>query len=93
MKIPFTLPRQFWFALFGIGTVETRRAYLIGPTAAGRVKRVQIKRAMQTPSLFHSSITALVGFTGSGLVVRMDSEVIPRAQFQPAVVLFLAKIA
>jgi len=27
-------------ALFGIGTVEARRAYLIGPTTAGRVKRV-----------------------------------------------------
>lgn len=78
MKIPFTLPRQVWFAVFGmvlllafgwvvlrsgplapirvtatrvvngevapalygIGTVEARRAYLIGPTAAGRVKRV-----------------------------------------------------
>ena len=78
MKIPITLPRQFWFvafgialllaliwvalksgplapiqvtvtqvakgevspALFGIGTVEARRAYLIGPTAAGRVGRV-----------------------------------------------------
>ncbi|MEN6587104.1 MAG: efflux RND transporter periplasmic adaptor subunit, partial [Sulfuricella sp.] len=78
MKIPFTLPRQAWFAvfaialllalgwvvttsgplapikvtvtkvargevapaLFGIGTVEARRAYLIGPTAAGRVRSV-----------------------------------------------------
>ncbi len=29
-------------ALFGIGTVEARRAYLIGPTAAGRVKRVLV---------------------------------------------------
>lgn len=28
--------------LFGIGTVEARRAYLIGPTAAGRVKRVLV---------------------------------------------------
>lgn len=27
-------------SLFGIGTVEARRAYLIGPTAAGRVMRV-----------------------------------------------------
>ena len=27
-------------ALFGIGTVEAQRAYLIGPTSAGRVKRV-----------------------------------------------------
>jgi len=27
-------------ALFGIGTVEARRAYMIGPTAAGRVLRV-----------------------------------------------------
>lgn len=27
-------------ALFGIGTVEARRSYLIGPTAAGRVKAV-----------------------------------------------------
>jgi HlyD family secretion protein len=78
MKIPITLPRQFWFAifgvalllaliwvalksgplapiqvtvtqaakeevppaLFGIGTVEARRAYLIGSTIAGRVGRV-----------------------------------------------------
>ena len=78
MKFPFTLSRQFWFAvfgialllalgwvastsgplaptkvtltqvaageikpaLFGIGTVEARRAYFIGPTAAGRVGRV-----------------------------------------------------
>ena len=29
-------------ALFGIGTVEARRTYLIGPTAAGRVKRVLV---------------------------------------------------
>ena len=80
MKIPLTLPRQVWFAafgialllafgwvatktgpfapikvtvtqvvkgkvapdLFGIGTVEARRAYLIGPTTAGRVRRVLV---------------------------------------------------
>jgi len=29
-------------ALFGVGTVEAQRAYLIGPTAAGRVKRVLV---------------------------------------------------
>jgi len=29
-------------ALFGIGTVEAQRSYLIGPTAAGRVKRVLV---------------------------------------------------
>ncbi len=29
-------------ALFGIGTVEARRAYFIGPTTAGRVKRVLV---------------------------------------------------
>lgn len=29
-------------ALFGIGTVEAQRAYIIGPTAAGRVKRVLV---------------------------------------------------
>jgi len=29
-------------ALFGIGTVEARRAYLIGPIAAGRVERVLV---------------------------------------------------
>lgn len=29
-------------ALFGIGTVEARRAYLIGPTTAGRVRRVLV---------------------------------------------------
>ena len=29
-------------ALFGIGTVEARRAYLIGPTSAGRVLRVAV---------------------------------------------------
>ncbi len=28
--------------LFGIGTVEARRAYLIGPTTAGRVRRVLV---------------------------------------------------
>ena len=80
MKTPFTVPRQAWFALFGIalllafgwvatrsgplapvkvtvtkvvkgdvapslfgiGTVEARRAFLIGPTAAGRVRRVLV---------------------------------------------------
>ncbi|MBY0577025.1 MAG: HlyD family secretion protein [Gallionellaceae bacterium] len=80
MKIPMILPRQIWFAafgivlllaliwvalksgplapiqvtvtqvakgevspaLFGIGTVEARRAYLIGPTIAGRVGRVLV---------------------------------------------------
>jgi HlyD family secretion protein len=29
-------------ALFGIGTVEARRAYLIGPTAAGRLLQVRV---------------------------------------------------
>jgi HlyD family secretion protein len=29
-------------ALFGIGTVEARRAYLIGPTAAGRVRKLWV---------------------------------------------------
>lgn len=29
-------------AIFGIGTVEARRSYLIGPTAAGRVKAVYV---------------------------------------------------
>ena len=29
-------------AIFGIGTVEARRSYLIGPTAAGRVKAVHV---------------------------------------------------
>ena len=29
-------------ALFGIGTVEARRSYLIGPTAAGRVRTVTV---------------------------------------------------
>lgn len=29
-------------SLFGIGTVEARRAYLIGPTVAGRVRRVAV---------------------------------------------------
>jgi HlyD family secretion protein len=80
MKLRFTVPRQLWFAafgmalmlalgwvatrsgplapiqvtvtrvvtgevspaLFGIGTVEAQRAYLIGPTAAGRVRRVLV---------------------------------------------------
>jgi HlyD family secretion protein len=80
MNMTFTVPRQTWFAafgvalllalgwvatqsgplapievtvtpvvtgevspaLFGIGTVEAQRAYLIGPTAAGRVKRVLV---------------------------------------------------
>jgi len=80
VKLPFVLPRWFWFAffgmlllaafawlavtsgpfapikvtvtqvargevrpaLFGIGTVEARRTYLIGPTAAGRVSRVLV---------------------------------------------------
>lgn len=30
-------------ALFGIGTMEARHAYRIGPTAAGRVKRVDVQ--------------------------------------------------
>ncbi len=80
MKRRFTIPRQVWFAafgialllalgwvatqsgplapiqvtvttvgrgtvspaLFGIGTLEAQRAYLIGPTTAGRVKRVMV---------------------------------------------------
>ena len=29
-------------SLFGVGTVEARRAYLIGPTTAGRVLRVLV---------------------------------------------------
>jgi HlyD family secretion protein len=80
MNMSFTVPRQLWFAafgvalllafgwvatksgplaptrvtlapvirgevapaLFGIGTLEAQRAYLIGPTVAGRVKRVLV---------------------------------------------------
>lgn len=80
MKLLPALPRQFWFALFGvlllaglgwvatrsgplapikvtvtpvvtgevqpglfgIGVVEARRAYLVGPTVAGRVRRVLV---------------------------------------------------
>jgi HlyD family secretion protein len=80
MKMPISIPRQVWFAffgialllalvwvattsgplapikvtvtqvdkgevdsaLFGIGTVEARRAYLIGPTTAGRVRSVLV---------------------------------------------------
>lgn len=80
MKLPFTVPRQALFALFGIallvafgwavtrsgplapikvtitqvvqgevspalfgiGTVEARRAFLVGPTTAGRVRRVLV---------------------------------------------------
>lgn len=30
-------------ALFGVGTVEARYSYLIGPTAAGRVKRLHVQ--------------------------------------------------
>jgi HlyD family secretion protein len=33
---------SFTPSLFGIGTVEARRAYLIGPTAAGRVRRLLV---------------------------------------------------
>jgi len=33
---------SFTPALFGIGTVEARRAYLIGPTVAGRVRAVAV---------------------------------------------------
>lgn len=33
---------SFTPTLFGIGTVEARRAYLIGPTAAGRVRKVLV---------------------------------------------------
>ncbi len=80
MKLPFAVPRQVWFAifgvalmlalvwvatnsgplapiqvtvkpvvrgdltpaLFGIGTIEARRAYLVGPIAAGRVYQVLV---------------------------------------------------
>jgi HlyD family secretion protein len=33
---------SFMPALFGIGTVEARRSYLVGPTAAGRVRKVTV---------------------------------------------------
>ena len=33
---------SFTPTLFGIGTVEARRAYMIGPTAAGRVRRLLV---------------------------------------------------
>jgi len=36
------LEGQFTPQLFGIGTVEARRSYLIGPTAAGRVRAVAV---------------------------------------------------
>lgn len=34
--------REIHPALFGVGTVEARRAYLIGPSATGRVRRVLV---------------------------------------------------
>lgn len=30
-------------ALFGIGTVEARYSYQVGPTAAGRIKQLQVQ--------------------------------------------------
>jgi HlyD family secretion protein len=33
---------QLTLSLFGIGTVEARRSYLIGPTTAGRVRQVSV---------------------------------------------------
>jgi HlyD family secretion protein len=44
VRVTATSPEQrdLQAALFGIGTVEARRAYAIGPTAAGRVQRVRV---------------------------------------------------
>lgn len=35
--------REIRPALFGVGTVEARYSYRIGPTAAGRVKRLDVQ--------------------------------------------------
>src|SRR5699024_880413 len=39
--VPVTI-RPITPALFGIGTVEARFTYKIGPTSAGRIKRVEV---------------------------------------------------
>ncbi|MBI5192818.1 MAG: efflux RND transporter periplasmic adaptor subunit [Nitrospirae bacterium] len=68
-------------ALFGIGTVDARRTYLIGPTAAGRVKQVlvdvgdtvkhgQLLAEMETVDLNDRVASAVAAYNRAGSAVE-----------------------
>ncbi|HEX7954157.1 MAG TPA: efflux RND transporter periplasmic adaptor subunit [Burkholderiales bacterium] len=128
MTIPFTLPRQFWFAafgialliafgwvattsgplapirvtaipaglgdvspaLFGIGTVEARRAYVIGPTTAGRVRRVladvgdSVKAGQLLAEMDPVDLDARMTAAGASLARARSAVQMAQAQIQDA---------
>ncbi len=78
-------------ALFGIGTVEARRAYLIGPTAAGRVLRVvvdvgdQVKAGQLLAEMDPVDIDERVAALGAAIARAGSATVAADAQRKDAV--------
>ena len=74
-------------SLFGIGTVEARRAYLIGPTVAGRVERVLVDVGDRV-----LAGQLLAEMDPVDLDARVDSSSAAAARAQSAVVTALAQV-
>lgn len=77
-------------ALFGIGTVEARRSYFIGPTAAGRVKQVlvDVGDAVRTGQLLAEmepvDLDERVAASGSALARGQSAVAAAEAQLRDA---------
>lgn len=77
-------------SLFGIGTVEARRAYLIGPTVAGRVKRVlvdvgdRVKAGQLLAEMDAVDLDARVGSSSAAAARARSAVVTAQAQVRDA---------
>lgn len=77
-------------ALFGIGTVEARRAYLIGPTVAGRVLRVlvdvgaPVRAGQLLAEMDPVDLDQRVAALDASLAKARSAEAVARAQKQDA---------
>jgi len=77
-------------SLFGIGTVEARRAYLIGPTAAGRVKHVlvdvgdKVKAGQLLAEMDPVDLDARVGSSSAAAARAQSAVVTAQAQVRDA---------
>ncbi|ROZ75422.1 efflux RND transporter periplasmic adaptor subunit [Ramlibacter sp. WS9] len=77
-------------SLFGIGTVEARRAYLIGPTVAGRVERVlvdvgdKVKAGQLLAEMDAVDLDARVGSSSAAAARARSAVVTAQAQVHDA---------
>lgn len=77
-------------SLFGIGTVEARRAYLIGPTVAGRVERVlvdvgdRVKAGQLLAEMDAVDLDARVGSSSAAAARARSAVVTAQAQVRDA---------